>query len=579
MANTQDYLIAIQLIIKGDTSTKAKLNQVNKALDLINGTSVKVGSSQQSMSGIIEKAAARALLVAPIWMLLRSALLLVVTTFQDMVKANLDLEDSMANIKGLLSTGFTGNLGTEMKEIETLIRDTATKSTIGIKGLSEAFIELKSSGMSTTEAVAAFNATWQLMQSQHIDAKKAVQALDIVYEALSDRMDKNLTVAQKYTKIGDMLAFAHAEWNLSTDNTAIAYAKLIPYIDTVKGGLVELTTIMGVLNDKGQAGARIGTSLSQSFVKVVTNAKDLSEGLNLKVDTSKQFDILAFMIKLSSAIKKMGPEALKTNAALVKVFGNEKTGAAAVLFSKNVDLITTGMAKAEARVEGYNEKVAEMNAETISGQITILTNNIANLGNDFWVAATGGDSFAESLKKLNEKLKSDDTVAKLIKLGESLEYFINLQKLTIADIGEPFAVLGALSTGQIKNMKQLKEATADNTAEREKYFAILMKEKSESKPITNTIQERINKETMSLIPPSIPKAEDQSTYLVNGKTYTPKEYEAHRAGQTVTNNVAVDISVDSPYASWTNDPVLIEKIKNTIEKILKDAANKIPVKS
>ena len=535
MATIQDYLIAIQLQCTGDAPTKAKLGQVKQALGLLQGTTDKVSQSQQGMADVIQKAAARALLVAPIWLTLRAAMQFVVGTTQDMIKANLELDESMATIKGLMSVGFTGNLGPELKEIENLIRETSLKSTLSIKELSDAWIELKSSGNSTTEAMAAWIPTWQLMQGQNVKAKEAAQALDLMFDLMGSKMSKTATTSEKFAQIGDILAFTHAKWGMSVNDVQSAYAKLGPYLDTVKGGLTELTTIMGVLNDRGIAGGRIGTSLSQSFVKVVTNAKELSAAFNLKVDTSKQLDIIDFMTKLSIAIKKVGPEALKTNAAMVKVFGNEKTGAGAVTLAKNIDLIVKSIAEANANADGFNAKMAEFNMNTVSGQTKLWANNMANLGNNFWNAASGGDSFIESLKKMNEALKSDETVKKLMAIGDAIHYLVINAKLMGADIGEPFAVLGALSSGQIKNMKQLSAATADNTEEIKKYFDMLMTPKKPTVPPTNLIANRLAKEELPVIPPPQPIT-DESTYIVNGKKLSATEYTNRLSGQPVTNN-------------------------------------------
>ena len=83
---------------------------------------------------MLVKLSKRALIVAPIWMAIRSAMMLVIRTVAKMVKANLDLEEGMARIRTVMQ-GTSAEIDANLTVIERTIRDVASNSSASLKEL------------------------------------------------------------------------------------------------------------------------------------------------------------------------------------------------------------------------------------------------------------------------------------------------------------------------------------------------------------------------------------------------------------------------------------------------------------
>jgi hypothetical protein len=131
MANSQDYIISIKLQATGQAQATEALKKVKDTVGGFGKTSMAAGKSHSDMMDVVDKAAKRALIVAPIWMALRTVMTTIISAVKGVISANLEFEDSLARIRTVMQ-GTSGEIDASMKEIKELIRKTADESRVSL---------------------------------------------------------------------------------------------------------------------------------------------------------------------------------------------------------------------------------------------------------------------------------------------------------------------------------------------------------------------------------------------------------------------------------------------------------------
>jgi len=212
----KNYLISFLATIKGHKTVSRGLTNISKTQKRVKTTTDKSGKSVQSFDQVLKKAGKRALIVAPVWLALRSAMLGVIRTISGVVRANLELEEGMARIRTVMH-GSSESIEADIKVIERTILDMATKTRISLKELSEAFYFLKTSNLETEEAVAGFVPTVNAMVGTGIEAKDMARAVAGSFNTMGQYMDETLTSAEKFQKISDVLTYTYACYTPDTE--------------------------------------------------------------------------------------------------------------------------------------------------------------------------------------------------------------------------------------------------------------------------------------------------------------------------------------------------------------------------
>jgi len=122
MADQKNYILSIQATLKGDKVVLSGLQQIEGVTQKFKKTVDVAGKGTQNFNDILLKASQRALIVAPIWLAIRSAMMLALATISDMVKANMDLEEGMARIQTVMQ-GTAGEIEAQMVGIKRTIVD------------------------------------------------------------------------------------------------------------------------------------------------------------------------------------------------------------------------------------------------------------------------------------------------------------------------------------------------------------------------------------------------------------------------------------------------------------------------
>ena len=402
MSANKQYLIQFlatiqgdRIVVKGVTSMEKAQTGLTKQTD--KGTKA-AARWDKGMMGV----AKRALMVAPMWMLMRGAIMLVTQTIREVIQANLDFQVQMARIKTVVTASST-SIETDMTNIRSSILEMAASSTVPLKDLAEAFYFLRTSNLSTAEAIAAFKPSVDLAIGTLGKLGETARTVAGIYATIGKRMGENMTLTQKFTKIADGLAFTYATQEVQMSELLQSYIKIAPYLGGLKESWAEIVTILGFLNTKQLKAGRTGRLLGRSILQIVKNSKQLAEVFKITYSKDEPLGFLEILKRINEAMKG-GVEKAGEREKLFKVFATRGQVPVSLLLADFKEL-EKALENIDNKMLGTAEKMKKIMEKTVPAQTQRTKNILAVLANEFFSAAVGGADFVDILVKMNDSLE------------------------------------------------------------------------------------------------------------------------------------------------------------------------------
>jgi len=418
MINARQYLISFLATISGHRAVTSGLTQMERGTKGYATATGKSTMRTQSFNDMLNKATKRALIVAPVWMMLRTIMMGFVRTIGDMVRAGLDLEEGMARIKTVVH-GTASTVKADLVAIRSQILTTATDSRISIKELAEAFYFLKTASLSTQESMSAFKVVTDAMVGTGVKAKEMARAVAGIYNTMGQYMNKNLTIAEKMTKIGDALTYTYATQDVEMSELIAGYTKFAPYISGLTDDITEVITVLGFLNTKMLRGSRTGRLLGRAVLQITKNSKQLASVFNITFDPDKPVKFLDVISKVTKAMGATTKLTEKQSRALQTVFAT-RGGVPIRLLIPHFDALIHTLKLAEENMSGFNERMKEIRMQTVMAQAERFGNILKVMAIQFAEGLFGAGTMAQSLKELNDTFQGGVSVAKAY--GDSIGY-------------------------------------------------------------------------------------------------------------------------------------------------------------
>ena len=462
--NGKEYILSIQAQLKGDkvviTGLKSMEGETQKFSQTVNLT----GKKTQDYSDILAKAGQRALIVAPIWLAIRSAMMLGLSVISAMIKANFDLEEGMARIQTVIQ-GTTSEINAQMIGIKRTILDTSLTTKISIKDLAEAFYFLKTSALTAEETMAGFQPVVNIMTGTSVGAKEASRALAGMYNTMGKSIGENLSVSEKMIKIADILTYTYAKQDAEMGELIAGYSKLAPYLAGLDDSFIDIISTLGFLNTHLLKAGRTGTLTGQAIMNMTKSAKDLASIFGITFDPNQPMNFL----KTIGQIQKTMTDTTKLTTAqseAIRLISASKGGVPLRLILGNYDEFKATLKDASENFEGFAKKIADIKMNTVTAQMAEMQNILAVLTNDFISGVYGVSDFAEALKLMNTTMIElrpniqglgmqigwlGDTLGKLMLYWDILSK-INLPALA----NNPFIMLNTTIENTVKSLKELK---------------------------------------------------------------------------------------------------------------------------
>jgi TP901 family phage tail tape measure protein len=401
----KEYILSILAQLKGQQAVLSGLQGLGTVTSQVGDTAQIAGAKTNDFGNIIEKAGQRALIVAPIWMAIRTVMLAVLTTIKDMIQANIELEDNMAKLQASLR-GTTSEISAQLNSIQKEILDTSMNSRFGVAELSKAFIPLQRIIGDTSIAMSGLKATEALMTDTGMGAEKAGKLIAQTYLQVADKMDKALTPAEKFNKIVDILTFTEFRQGASVDSVAQGYSKLAPFLTGTSDKFENMITLLGMLNTHFVEGGRAGQSLSQEIVNLSKNSKELANVFNLQLNPNKPISIIDTFTQLREKLKNSTTLSASQSDALSKVFGGARTSAPSREILTFFDELIAKLQDAEMNATGFADKTKKIVDNTISAQFKQFKADLGALSIEFTNGAGHVTKYQGFLQSLNDWLVS-----------------------------------------------------------------------------------------------------------------------------------------------------------------------------
>ena len=403
MTNNKQYLISFLATMSGDKLVMTKLKSLEKATGrqtkVTNKAAVATGRWDRSLMNV----AKRALLVAPVWLLLRSVIMGVVSTVRDMVQANVALNEQMARIKTVVSA-TSESIDSDMATIRSAILEMATSTTAPLVDLAKTFYFLRTSNLDTEEALAAFPHTVNLAIGTMNDLASTGRTVAGIYNTMNKYMEENLTISEKFRKIADGLAYTYATQEVQMSELLQSYIKLAPYVGGLKEGWTEIITILGFLNTKQLKAGRTGRLLGRSFLQLTKNSKKLAHIFGIVFDPNQPMSFLETLKTINNALNVQGKLTATQADALQKIFATRGAVPIRLLLDELDELIEL-IDTAGTDMDGFAKRMSDIMQRTIKGQMQRTRNILAVMANTFFSAAAGTGDFVGVLESLNNSLE------------------------------------------------------------------------------------------------------------------------------------------------------------------------------
>jgi len=398
----RSYLISFLATLKGDKAVISGLRGMEREISKTRKTMGVTTKTTQSFGTVIGNLTKRALLTIPVWLLLRSVFMGLIRTVGDVIRSNLQLEEQMARIRTVMH-GTSQEIDRDMILVKSAILDMAVKSRISLKDLAEGFYFLRTSNLSTKQALDAFTPAVNLAIGTGNSLKETTRALAGIFNTMGKSITETMTDAEAFTRIADVLAFTYATQDVQLSELIASYSKFAPYVSGLDDSFVDVVTTLGFLNTRLLKAGRAGRLTGRAIVQLSKNAGKLAEIFGITFDSTKPINFVQTLKQIHSAMNTGTKLTEKQSRAIQQVFATR--GAISIqLLLDSFKEWNEALEFAGENAEGFAKRMEEIRMGTVTAQAERFKNILAVLGNEFMTGITGGQGFVETLRIINDWL-------------------------------------------------------------------------------------------------------------------------------------------------------------------------------
>ena len=419
MINARQYLISFLATISGNKAVVSGLQRMETSTKGYGDATETATGRTQSFNDMLNKASKRALIVAPMWMLIRSVMMGLIRTIGDMVRANLDLEEGMARIRTVLH-GTTSQIEANMIAIKRQILDMSITTRASIKDLAEAFYFLQTANLSAEEAMAGFIPTVNAMVGTGNSAKDTARAIAGAYNTMGKFLEEGMTITEKFTKIADILTYTYATQDVQLSELIQSYTKLAPYLSGLSDEFEDIVTLLGFLNTRLLRAGRTGRLTGRAILQLTKNAEKLASIFGITFDPDQQINFLDTIKQIHEAMGKTAKITAQQGQALQEVFAT-RAGVVIRILVSHFDELQETIKLARLSADGFAEAMAKIRMGTVSAQMARMKNIFAVLLADFLTGAHRAGDMATALADINNGLET--LRLPLLRTGQALGWF------------------------------------------------------------------------------------------------------------------------------------------------------------
>lgn len=373
--------------------------------------------------GIFEKAIRRVLIVAPIWMIFRTAMMSFFRAFSEGLKYMEDFDRAMIKAQAVIH-GTTGDMATTVTDLKNRIRDLSQSTGESMTNIAAAFYKFGTVGIEFESAWAGAESSVKIAMATMGDAAQMSKALALSFKLLGDTVDKNLPINKAYES---QMAKLFRLWQINAfeaDEFTSSLQNFLPTANTMGITMDETNALLATLGSAAIQGARGGRLLRTSFSKLLERTNELATSLGIYVNPELENSFSLFM-KVLKVIKEMSGQQVLPIAAqevIRDIFGGVRGGepirGLVALYdelNQNLKITTGGFLEQKKILEDYNQRVEDVK-NSVHGQLKIFRELRTQVFEQFITGTLGTDDFAKALQKVN--ILMEELSNRALKLGQ-----------------------------------------------------------------------------------------------------------------------------------------------------------------
>ncbi len=397
----------------GFTTTTRKIDKYNQTISRTRTKSVqegnkmikvtqKIGLNNKVLSTTLQpiangtndfvNAMRRALIVAPVWLAIRAAMMQVFSAIKNIKEEYKALDEGMRKVMAVAT--FTGDTQKKVyADLETQARRYFATSNAGMKDITEAMYQLGTAGLSTEQIMEGFEHVMNLSIGTFGDVVTSGRLMAGIFNVFGDELKEVGDTSEQMQYVADLLttAWKNNQIELSELNTAMGH--LAASGKVVGLGLKELVATASVMSDALLRGGKGGRLLARGFVQLAKEGKKL-EKLGVYFDPTKPLDFHDVMGQLHVIYEKQGKSLVFLNE-LVDIFGArgiKAVGGVLELFEK----FNEEVSRTPEIIKGASEEAAKSAQDTFGGITSRVWHNIISSRG----TPSGESPFKDALKSL-----------------------------------------------------------------------------------------------------------------------------------------------------------------------------------
>ena len=393
-----------QVGVTYDKNNKVISRSVQEMTGLNKAT--KEGQPLMNQFGLAMK---RALIVAPVWMIMRSIIMGVIKTFSDGMKYWSDFSEQMMKAKAVIHDAV-GSIDQTMSKLSDTIKRMSIETGQSMKDLASAFYRFGTVGLDAETSMLGMEAATKASIAMFGNTDQYAKILALTYRLMGDTIDRAIPPKERMLSISAKLYTLWQKNAFEMDEFTGALQQFLPTANTMNLTLDETLALLTSLHTGALQGSQSGRLLRTSFAKLIENVDGLASSLGLLVDlrVDRPFDVLTAVLDRLETLAQKG-DLEKVNQVIAQIFGGVRGGqpiralsALKKVLKENIDLIDQG--RMDEIMEKFKKRVEECTDE-LSRQQKIMDNLRQQIGMTFVQAVFGGKNFEDSLKNINKFLE------------------------------------------------------------------------------------------------------------------------------------------------------------------------------
>lgn len=286
----------------------------------------------------------------------------------------------------------------------------AIKFRTAVKDVGDATWELKSAGLSTSEALAGTGTVLKLLTADVTDVGMATRLTAGIYRTYRDELLKTRTEAEAFTYIGDVLAYTLNKSQVNMEGLIAGFKHSLGVSAAAGIEFEVLAASIAILNDRMMFGSIAGTGMRAAMIQISQDLDKIAARYNLVVDRGKSMgsQLMPILAQLHDQVQT-GNLSIQEMEFWLKATGARGGQAILTLIQQYPELIKMVNAlKTEAA--GSLDAMANIRMDSLTRNIDSAKVSLKSFG-----AMAAGPL----MNNLNTLLSGfNDTSAALIRLGE-----------------------------------------------------------------------------------------------------------------------------------------------------------------